>query len=60
MMPATWSSSADRPAGEDYRQNTRFGAKAEPLALAAEQSFTDSLLASTNVASQPHPDASRC
>jgi hypothetical protein len=38
-------------------KNTRFGAKAgSPLALAAEQSFTDSLLASTNVASQPHPD----
>ncbi len=38
-------------------KNMRFGAKAgTPLALAAEQSFTDSLLASTNVASQPHPD----
>ncbi|HUQ27928.1 MAG TPA: zinc-dependent metalloprotease [Usitatibacter sp.] len=38
-------------------RNTRFGAKAgTPLALAAEQSFTDSLLASTNVASQPHPE----
>jgi len=38
-------------------KNTRYGAKAgTPLALAAEQSFTDSLLASTNVASQPHPD----
>jgi hypothetical protein len=38
-------------------KNTRFGAKAgTPLALAAEQSFTDSLLASTTVASQPHPE----
>ena len=38
-------------------KNTRFGAKAgTPLALAAEQSFTDSLLSSTTVASQPHPD----
>jgi hypothetical protein len=38
-------------------KNTRYGAKAgTPLELAAEQSFTDSLLASTNVASSPHPD----
>ena len=38
-------------------KNTRFGAKAgTPLALAAEQSFTDSLLSSTTVASQPHPE----
>jgi hypothetical protein len=38
-------------------KNTRYGAKAgTPLELAAEQSFTDSLLASTNVASSAHPD----
>jgi hypothetical protein len=38
-------------------KNTRYGAKAgTPLALAAEQSFTDSLLGATNVASQPHPE----
>ena len=38
-------------------KNTRFkAAKGSPLALAAEQSFTDSLLGSGTVASQPHPE----
>jgi hypothetical protein len=38
-------------------KNTRYGAKeGTPLALAAQQSFTDSLLASTTVASSPHPE----
>ncbi len=38
-------------------KNSRFGAKAgTPLALAAQQSFTDSLLGSATVASEPHPE----
>ena len=38
-------------------KNTRYRAKeGTPLALAAQQSFTDSLLASGTVASQPHPE----
>jgi hypothetical protein len=38
-------------------KNTRYRAKeGTPLALAASQSFTDSLLASGAVASQPHPE----
>jgi Met-zincin/Domain of unknown function (DUF5117) len=37
--------------------NQRYQAKAgTPLALAAQQSFTDSLLGSATVASQPHPE----
>ena len=38
-------------------RNQRYGAKeGTPLALAAKQSFTDSLLGSTQVVSQPHPE----
>ena len=38
-------------------KNSRFSARAgTPLALAAQQSFTDSLLGSTIVASEPHPE----
>jgi hypothetical protein len=38
-------------------KNPRYKAKeGTPLALAAEQSFTDSLLGSTTVASQAHPE----
>ncbi len=38
-------------------KNSRFSAKAgTPLALAAQQSFTDSLLGSATVASEPHPE----
>ena len=38
-------------------KNTRYTAKAgTPLALAAQQSFTDSLLGSATVASSPHPE----
>ena len=38
-------------------KNRRYQAKAgTPLALAAEQSFTDSLLGAANVLSQPHPE----
>ena len=39
-------------------KNPRYRAKeGTPLALAAQQSFTDSLLGSTTVASQPHPES---
>jgi Met-zincin/Domain of unknown function (DUF5117) len=38
-------------------RNTRYNAKeGTPLALAAQQSFTDSLLGTSTVASQPHPE----
>lgn len=38
-------------------KNARYGAKAgTPLAAAAQQSFTDSLLGSAVVASEPHPE----
>ncbi len=38
-------------------KNQRYKAKeGTPLALAAQQSFTDSLIGSATVASQPHPD----
>jgi hypothetical protein len=41
-------------------KNTRYGAKAgTPLELAAEQSFTDSLLDPPR-REAPHPDRSRC
>ena len=39
-------------------KNSRYGAKAgTPLAAAAQQSFTDSLLGSAVVASEPHPES---
>ncbi len=38
-------------------KNTRYGAKeGTPLALAAQQSFTDSLLGTATVVSEPHPE----